>query len=50
MEIHETMVVMVAQLVRQRFYSAKLEGKSDVAAFEELVRIVLETYEEARSK
>lgn len=42
---------MIAQLglaMKQRFYTAKLEGMSDQAAFEEIVRTILETYEEAQ--
>ena len=42
------MIAQLAQAMRQRFYSAKLEGMTDQAAFEEVVRIILETYEEAR--
>lgn len=43
------MVVSLAVKMKERFYSAKLEGLTDQAAFEEIVRTLLETYEEARS-
>jgi energy-converting hydrogenase Eha subunit A len=41
------MIAQLGQAMRTRFYSAKLEGLSDQAAFEEIVRTILETYEEA---
>ncbi len=44
------MIAQLAQGMRKRFYTAKLEGLTDQAAFEEVVRIILETYEEARPK
>lgn len=43
------MIAQLAKAMRTRFYSAKLEGLTDQAAFEEVVRIILETYEEARN-
>lgn len=42
------MVVQLAQIMKKRFYTAKLEGLTDQAAFEEIVKTILETYEEAR--
>lgn len=42
------MIAQLAQAMRLRFYSAKIEGLTDQAAFEEVIRTVLETYEEAR--
>ena len=44
------MIAQLAQAMRMRFYSAKLEGLTDQAAFEEVVRTILETYEEARER
>lgn len=43
------MIVQLAQATRKRFYTAKLEGMTDQAAFEEVVRIILECYEEAKN-
>lgn len=43
------MIAQLAQAMRMRFYSAKLEGLNDQAAFEEIVRTILTTYEEARA-
>lgn len=48
--IHTALVTEVARHTRYRYYSGKLEGMSDVAIFEELVRSILETYEEFLSK
>lgn len=42
------LVAQLAQATRKRFYTAKLEGLTDQAAFEEVVRIILECYEETR--
>lgn len=44
------MIAQLAHAMKQRFYSAKLEGLSDTAAFEEVVRTILETYLEARGE
>lgn len=43
------MIEQLAHAMRRRFYSAKLEGLNDQAAFEEIVRTILETYEEAKN-
>lgn len=43
------MIAQLAQAMRMRFYSAKLEGLTDQAAFEEVVRVILETYEESKN-
>jgi hypothetical protein len=43
------MIAQLAQAMRKRYYSAKLEGLTDQAAFEECIRIILETYDEART-
>lgn len=37
------LVVQLAGDARKRFYSAKLEGLTDQAAFEEIIRTILET-------
>ncbi len=42
------MIAQLAQAMRKRFYTAKLEGMTDQAAFEEIVRVILETYDEAK--
>lgn len=44
------MVVQLAQLAKTRFHSAMLEGSTEQAAFEEIVRIILEGYEEANGQ
>jgi hypothetical protein len=41
------MVAQLASLMRKRYHTAKLEDLTDQAAFEEIVRTILETYEEA---
>jgi energy-converting hydrogenase Eha subunit A len=43
------MIAQLAQAMRTRYYSAKLEGLTDQAAFEEVIRTILETYEEAKN-
>lgn len=42
------MIAQLGKLVRERYHSAKLEGYSDQVAFEEIVTIILETYEESK--
>lgn len=44
------MIAQLASAMRKRFYSAKLEGLTDAAAFEEIVRTILENYLEARGE
>ena len=41
------MVEELGTLVRNRYHSALSEGKTEQEAFEEMVRIILETYREA---
>ena len=41
------MVQELANALRRRYHSAMLEGMSEQAAFEEMVRTILETYREA---
>ena len=41
------MIVQLAKNAKTRFHSAMLEGYTEQAAFEEIIRITLETYHEA---
>lgn len=41
------MIAQLAQVSKKRFHTAMLEGSTEQAAFEEIVRIILECYEEA---
>lgn len=40
------MIVELASASKKRFYTAKLEGATDQAAFEEVIRTVLQVVEE----
>ena len=46
-ELPKPMVEQLAELCQHRYHSAISEGLTERAAFEELVRIILETYREA---
>ena len=48
-ELPQQMVHQLAELCRCRYHSALSEGLTEIAIFEELVRIILETYREAFS-
>ena len=41
------MIAQLAQAMQRRYHTAKLEGMTDQSAFEEIVRVILETYEQA---
>lgn len=43
------MIAQLAQVSKKRFHSAMLEGLTEQAAFEEIVRIILQCYEEAKN-
>lgn len=44
------MIAQLASAMQKRYHSAKLEGLTDQVAFQEIVRTILETYEEARAR
>lgn len=46
-QLPQQMVEQLAELCFHRYHSALHEGLTERAAFEELVRIILETYREA---
>jgi hypothetical protein len=43
------MIAQLAQASKKRFHTAMLEGLTEQAAFEEIVRIILECYVEAKN-
>lgn len=49
-EFPTPMIAQLAQVSKKRFHTAMLEGSTEQAAFEEIVRIILEGFAEANGQ